>query len=107
MPHSNSCIRNLALLALAFIASGVFPGTILSSGGATAPSRLKTRNVILITTDVLRGQEAFRGAEEALLTVTNSGVKGTNELQELRRRFVRETPHENTRALVPLVWGGI
>ncbi|MBM3848414.1 MAG: AP protein [Verrucomicrobia bacterium] len=59
------------------------------------------RNVILVTTDGLRWEEMFRGAEATLMTKTNGGVKDTNGLNT---RFWRETEIQRREALLPFVW---
>ena len=64
----------------------------------------KTENVILITTDGLRWQEVFTGAEELLLTKENGGVK---DLDGLKRDFWRTTPEERRKALMPFLWSEV
>jgi len=64
----------------------------------------KTENVFLITTDGLRWQEVFTGAEEQLLTAENGGVKN---VAALRREFWRDTPEERRRVLMPFLWSEI
>lgn len=65
-----------------------------------APPSRQTANVILITTDGLRGQEVFTGAEERLIA-KESGVA---EPDALRREFWRETPEARREALLPFLW---
>ncbi len=67
-------------------------------------AEFKTRNVFLITTDGLRWQEVFSGAEEALLSKEHGGVKDVNEL---KRRFWRATPEERRQALLPFLWSEV
>ena len=50
---------------------------------------LKTRNVVLITTDGLRWQEVFAGAEKALINKQHGGVADVKSIEE---KFWRETP---------------
>jgi dienelactone hydrolase len=64
-----------------------------------APVR-RTENVVLITTDGLRWQEVFGGAEEALLTKE----AGVAEPGDLRRDFWRDTPEARREALLPFLW---
>jgi dienelactone hydrolase len=78
----------LAVLALAAAA------TLLA-----APAR-RTENVVLITTDGLRWQEVFGGAEEALLTKE----AGVAEPAELRQELWRDTPEARREALLPFLW---
>lgn len=65
---------------------------------------LKTKNVFLITTDGLRWQEVFSGADELLLNKTNGGVVNVDKL---RRDFWRDTPEARRAALLPFLWGEI
>ncbi|WP_373649133.1 alkaline phosphatase family protein [Schlesneria sp. DSM 10557] len=62
---------------------------------------LKTKNVILITTDGLRWQEVFTGAEEALINKEHGGV---TDVQNIKSKFWRETPEERRAALLPFFW---
>ena len=70
----------------------------------TNASDLRTKNVFLITTDGLRWQEVFTGAEELLLNKTNGGV---SEIGGLKQRFWRERPEERRKALLPFLWGEV
>lgn len=65
---------------------------------------VKTKNVVLITTDGVRWQEVFRGVEESLMTKENGGVRDTNALQS---RFGRATLEERREALFPFLWGTV
>lgn len=81
-----------AAMAIAFI-----------SRGADAAA-LKTENVFLITTDGLRWQEVFSGAEELLLNKTNGNVK---DIEALKKNFWRETPDARRQALLPFLWSEV
>src|SRR5436190_22473905 len=70
----------------------------------TNAADLKTKNVFLITTDGLRWQEVFTGAEELLLNKTNGGV---SDVGGLKKRFGRETPEERRKALLPFLWSEV
>lgn len=70
----------------------------------TIAAELKTKNVFLITTDGLRWQEVFSGAEESLLNETNGGVR---DVSALRKQFWRETPEERRKALLPFLWNEV
>jgi hypothetical protein len=63
-------------------------------------ARLATQNVVLVTTDGLRWQEVFRGAEEALMD-RRGGVRNPEALKKL---FLRSTPSERREALLPFFW---
>ena len=75
---------------------------LLAASAFAAPP--KTKNVIFVSTDGLRWQEVFRGAEEALMTKENGGVAPA-AIKPLRRKFWRETPDERRSVLMPFVWG--
>jgi len=79
---------------------------LLAVIGSSCPQAadLKTRNVFLLTTDGLRWQEVFSGAEEELISKENGGVSSTNDL---RTAFWRPTPEARREALMPFVWGKI
>jgi len=65
---------------------------------------LKTQNVFLIISDGFRWQEVFNGAEDALLTDKEGGVK---DPKELRAKFWRGTPEARREVLLPFIWGTI
>jgi Type I phosphodiesterase / nucleotide pyrophosphatase len=66
--------------------------------------RPATHNVVLVTTDGMRWQEVFRGAEASLINKEDGGVADPDEL---RSRFWRETPEARREALMPFLWGTI
>ncbi|MBL9129201.1 MAG: alkaline phosphatase family protein [Verrucomicrobiales bacterium] len=61
-------------------------------------------NVVLVTTDGLRWEEVFRGAEEALINKEFGNVGDTNAV---RKDFWRATPQERRAALFPFLWGKV
>jgi arylsulfatase A-like enzyme len=65
---------------------------------------LKTRHVLFITTDGLRWQDLFRGAEEQLMNKANGGVPSEAALRE---QFWAETPEARRARLMPFVWSEI
>jgi Type I phosphodiesterase / nucleotide pyrophosphatase len=79
-------LRILAFLFLALAAAAATP---------------KTRNVIFVSTDGLRWQEVFRGADEALITKTMGGV--TNEAA-LREKYWDPSPEVRRQKLMPWLW---
>ncbi len=79
-----------AVLALAAAAAVV---------SAAGPAR-RTENVVLITTDGLRWQEVFAGADESLLTKE----AGVADPAALKQELWRETPEARREALLPFVW---
>ena len=64
----------------------------------------RTQNVILITTDGLRWQEVFQGAEEILLSKEWGGISNTNAARAL---WWRPTPEERRAVLFPFLWGTV
>ncbi len=73
----------------------------VSSAGA---ADLKTKNIVLITTDGLRWQEVFTGAEKELINKEHGGVVNAKSIEE---QFWRETPEERRAALLPFFWSKI
>ena len=67
---------------------------LLAAFSSVAAEPLRTKNVLFITTDGLRWQEVFRGAEEALLNKANGGIDAA-VLSKVRRQFWRATDHES------------
>ena len=71
---------------------------------ASAAAETKARHVFLITTDGLRWEEVFRGADEVLISKEYGNVGDTNAL---RTRFWRATPEQRRAALFPFLWGTV
>ena len=74
---------------------------------ATAPAahaQRRTENVVIITTDGLRWQELFRGAERRLIDRRAGGVADTTALL---RDFWREDPAARRARLFPFLWGEV
>lgn len=64
----------------------------------------KASRVFLITTDGLRWNEIFQGADEPMISKEYGGVSDTNAL---RKAFWRDTPEERRAALFPFLWGTV
>jgi hypothetical protein len=77
---------------------------LLFAATTAGAADLKTRNVVLITTDGLRWQEVFTGAEQALIDKKAGGVA---DAKAVEARFWRETPEERRAALLPFLWGKV
>ncbi len=71
---------------------------------AAENAALKTRHVLFITTDGLRWQEVFRGAEVQLMNKANGGVPSE---AALRGQFWAETPEARRSRLMPFMWSEI
>jgi hypothetical protein len=76
----------------------------VATGGRLSAQSLKTENVILITTDGLRWQEVFTGAEQALLNKADGGVANVKSIEA---KYWRESPEERRKALLPFFWSQI
>lgn len=64
----------------------------------------KTKNIVLVTSDGLRWQEIFHGADKTLLNKKHGGVGDTSQL---KAEFDRPTPTASRIALFPFLWGEI
>jgi hypothetical protein len=60
----------------------------------------RTHNVVLITTDGLRWQEVFGGADEKLI----NKEAGVSDPAALKQEFWRDTPEARREALLPFLW---
>ena len=79
---------------------------VLSVVGLLLPAQAanKTRYVILVTTDGLRQEEVFQGAEEILISKQYGNVGKTNEL---KAEFWRPDPKQSREVLFPFLWGTV
>jgi hypothetical protein len=93
--HSLPCLKIESPFLLACAVIALLPCSLVS-----AETR-QTENVILITTDGLRWEEVFSGADLQLMNRTNGGVGNTNALA---KAFWRETPEARREALMPFLW---
>lgn len=87
--------RFTAWMIAALVALGARP----TLGEEVAPRPI--HNVLLVTTDGLRWQEVFQGAEEALMNHEDGHVE---DLDGLRKQFWRDTPEARREALMPFLW---
>lgn len=77
-------------------------GTVLSAQSALAQlAGRQTQNIIFITTDGLRWEDLFRGADPALI---NKPVGGVSKPEALKERFWKDSPAERRELLMPFVW---
>lgn len=90
-------VRVLAVFGLLLAAAGF-------QSQLAAAEELKTKNVLLITTDGLRWQEVFTGAEKLLI---DKEVGGVENVKAIEKQFWRETPEERRKALLPFIWSKI
>ncbi len=77
-------------------------GALLGTQAALAQSTENhTQNILFVTTDGLRWEEVFRGADAALIDKKAGGVP---EPEALRARFWKDSPTERRERLMPFVW---
>jgi Type I phosphodiesterase / nucleotide pyrophosphatase len=89
-----------AALAVLLLVTGAVADELKARAG---PDR-RTENILLITTDGLRWQEVFAGAEDRLMSKQEGGVA---DVDRLKQSFWRDTPQQRRAALLPFVWGVI
>jgi hypothetical protein len=74
---------------------------ILATTAWISAAERKTDNVVLVMTDGLRWEEVFSGADAPLISKEHGAV---SNVEELRRRFWRDTPQARREALMPFLW---
>lgn len=99
--HSEPRLSPMIRVACLFLALQALGSPAAGGEPATRPV---TRNVLLVTTDGLRWQEVFRGADASLINEEHGGVVNPDSL---RRQFWRETPEARREALMPFLWGTV
>jgi hypothetical protein len=71
---------------------------LAAAGAASAQAKQEERLVLFLTTDGLRWEEVFRGAQKSLIPEKD---------EETQREFWRETPQQRREALLPFLWGTV
>ena len=94
-PLKNS--RVIFSLVCVALACGTLQGQ--PSGAAVDPA---TEHVLLVMSDGVRWQEVFAGADPALLIKANNDDQPVDALE---KKYIRGTPEESRRALMPFLWG--
>jgi hypothetical protein len=95
-------MRSLQIAVAAFVlAVPLGAGRAAEPRESAAAVKTKTRNILLVTTDGLRWQEIFSGADPALMNKANGGVENLSLLTE---EFSGETPEIRRKALLPFLW---
>lgn len=89
----------LSAIAAAAAAVMLLPTAV---GVRAAAPKTTADHVIIVTLDGMRWQEAFGGAERALL-----GKDAEKPESALNKRFWRDTPTERRAALMPFLWGTV
>jgi hypothetical protein len=97
-------MKLLRIVAAVLIAAVLAHESRLAGSQRMGPGGLKTRHVLLVTTDGLRWQEVFGGADPALLNKENGGVA---DVVALKNAFDRDTPEHRREALLPFFWNTI
>src|SRR5690606_28378644 len=87
-----------------FVLSSLFLVVLPLSARPLGAQELKAENVVLITTDGLRWEELFTGAEKALIS---REIGGVTDVKSIEAKFWRETPEERRAALMPFMWNTI
>lgn len=78
--------------------------TLLPRPTPAADAARQTRQVFLITTDGLRWEEVFQGAEEQLISREWGGISDTNAI---RAEVWRASPEDRRAALFPFLWNTV
>jgi hypothetical protein len=99
-PGSRPSRRSFLAASAALLATA----TTATTRSARANTDPADRNVILVTTDGLRWQDLFRGADPALMNAKPGGVA---DLAALKKAFERDTPEARREALMPFFWGTV
>ncbi len=97
-------MRILRILIVVLIAAVLAHESRMAGSQPTAKGVLKTRNILLVTTDGFRWQELFGGADSDLMNKKNGGVLDPGALNE---QFDLKGRDERRKALMPFMWGVI
>jgi hypothetical protein len=73
-----------------------------ASGAAEAR---QTKLVLFVTTDGVRWQDVFRGADDSLINKAAGGIRGTEN--EVRRQWWRPEATQRRSLLMPFLWGTV
>jgi hypothetical protein len=84
-----------------FLVLPVGAGQAAEPREAAPAAKLKTRNILLVTTDGLRWQEVFGGADLTLMNKESGGVENVGQLTD---EFGGATPEIRRKALMPFLW---
>ena len=74
------------------------------AGGAASGQSLKTKHVILMTSDGVRWQDVFRGADPMLMDQPGTGMK---KASPLGKALWAESASERARLLMPFFWSTV
>jgi hypothetical protein len=98
-------MRRLPIVFTAvLLAVPIAAGRATEPGANQPPRKPRTRNILLVTTDGLRWQEVFGGAEPALLNTEDGGVQRVDFLKD---EFGGGSPENRRKTLLPFMWNVI
>ena len=90
----------VAMMFVSFI-SGIAAGNEPAQTPVPVPVKLKTRNILLVTSDGLRWQEVFGGVDSALLNKADGGVVNPSLLKS---ELGGDKPEVRRKLLMPFLW---
>jgi hypothetical protein len=96
--------RLQCVVTAALLVASIAAGRATEQGTNQPPRKPRTRNIMLVTTDGLRWQEVFGGADPALLNKEDGGVQRVDLLKD---EFGREAPEIRRKTLLPFMWNVI
>jgi hypothetical protein len=94
----------LSALSLLFFTPSWVQGGELQEGQGQLDSKTKTRNILLVTSDGLRWQEVFGGADPTLVNPANIAQ---SQLDTVTKEFLLDKPLDRRKALMPFMWSVI
>ena len=100
-------MKRVELKLLQFVLGLILIGSIADAAAGNepeqtpAPLKLKTRNILLVTSDGLRWQEVFGGADSALMNKEDGGVVNPSLLKS---EFGGDKPEARRKQLMPFLW---
>jgi hypothetical protein len=98
-------MRKLAIIPIALLmVVTTAAGQTQKPPDGAGTRKTRTRNILLVTSDGLRWQEIFGGADLALMNKENGGVEKPKVLQQ---EFGGETAEIRRKALFPFIWNVI
>jgi type I phosphodiesterase/nucleotide pyrophosphatase len=97
-------MRILRIVIVVLIAAVLARESRMTGSQSPGKGVLKTRNILLVTTDGLRWQEVFGGADSELLNREDGGVI---DVTALKQQFDRNGREERRKALMPFLWSVI
>lgn len=94
----------MPLKTFSYSSSAALALALLLAATCSEAAETKTKNVFLITTDGLRWEEVFRGAE---LIPIGRQIGNFGSSNSIRKEFWRETAEARREILMPFLWGTV